>query len=266
MGTAKIWFYPDPNGPVVEIDIDEALSDNQVHQKVDQSVSEGLTGSIDTAQYSSRAVLRLIDERFVDAARARKIYLLRDHLQAGGLCSIAEDSDKAVAGFVATVPVLSGSVGIVSLVGRPWPYNGSATLASGDEVEFLGNQPRALRQLVTVSSFSAGDILVTGEVLSYDFAAQGARWVLVRHRGFWPVLRLPKENRNASVITDDHRISYTLDVELEEAIDAIESFAHEPTVGVTTTSPTTGQGTLEAHNNPFAGGPGLPTNAPWWNP
>ena len=261
MGNAKIWFYPNPPGDVVEIDLGEGLSDLQYREQVDQSVSEGITGKISQVSYSSRAMVRIVDERFTTAALARKLFLLRNHLQAGGLISVAEDADKAVAGFTSAFPPPAQNA-TVQLVARPWPYNGSATLASGDEIELLGSQPRSLRQFAAVDSLAAGDVLSTSENTHYDYEGQGARWLLVRHRGFWPALRLPKESRNEPVITHDHRISYTLDVELEEAIDVIESYAESPTQVSPTTESGTGP-TLEEQNGAFRPS-ALNVNQPWW--
>lgn len=247
MGNAKIWYYPTPGGTVEEIDLGEGLSDLQVETRTDQAVAEGISGMQATSQYSARATVRVIDERFTSASLHRKLYALREHLRRGGLCAIAEDCDKAWAAFAATIPVRTSSSVTIAANAVPWPYDDAPSLASGEEVEILGSQPLGLRCFTTTGSTISGNAAtnVTMAGVTFDFVEAGARWVLLRQRGFWPLLRMPISERNQPMITDDHRISYTLDVVLEEAIDQYEVWAEQPTVTVQTTTVTGTRRTIE---------------------
>jgi hypothetical protein len=235
MGNAKIWYYPSPTGTVEEIDLGEALSDLQVETTVDQAVAEGLSGVQSTSQYSGRARIRVVLENFTSASVHRSLYTLRTHLQRGGLIALTEDSAYAWAAFGTQIPV-RGSTSFPVALG-PWPY-ASPTFTQGHEIELIGSQPGAIRELTTlasgtITSFGAQTLTLTA--LDFDFREAGARWVMARTRQFWPVLRMPAAERNQAMIVDDHRIAYTLDVTLEEAVDQYERWATIPGQVQTTT-------------------------------
>ena len=134
---------------------------------------------------------------------------------------------------------------------HPWPY-ASPTLVSNDEVEVLGSQPLGIREYTTCGSTLSGVLAstVTLGALVFDQKESGSKWCLIRHRGFWPLLRMPIAERNQSVVTDDHRLTYTLDVTLEEAIDQYEVWATQPASTVQTTTVT---GTRRTMENPTPG-------------
>jgi hypothetical protein len=238
MGTAKIWYWPHDVGTVEEIDLGEALSDLQFETRVDQSVAEGITGIQSTQQYSSRAIVRVINERFSSASLARSLLALRDHLRRGGLCMVAEDSALAWAAFSTVVPT-RGAV-TVPTHAAPWPVVTNPTLPSGAEIEVLGSQPTGMREYTTLTGTLTGNnpLTATFAALRFPYRDEGAAWTLLRHRGFWPVLRLPIGERNQPIVTDDHRLTYTLDVSFEEAIDVIAGYASIPGMTVSTTTVT----------------------------
>ena len=246
MGNAKIWYYPDASGTVEEIDLGEPLSDLQVETVVDQAVAEGISGHQSTDQYSGRAQIRLIVERFASASTYRALAALREHLRRGGLCAVAEDSVSAWAAFATTIPV-RGATSLYTFT-APWPFVAAPTVTAA-EVELIGSQPSGLRETLLTSGTFTGNTNQTVTFASgvrFNHSQDGARWLLLRQRGFWPLLRMPIDQRNQSVITDDHRITYTLDVVLEEAIDQYEAWAQTPSDAVQTTTVTGDRRTLEA--------------------
>ena len=236
MGNAKIWYWPDPVGTVEEIDLGEGLSDLQFETQVNQSVSEGITGRQSTMQYGSRAIVRVINDRFTSASLARSLLALRDHLRRGGLCTVAEDSAQAWAAFATVVP----NRGAVTLPTHPapWPVVSAPAIDSGGEIEVLSSQPLGVRELTTLTGAISGNAAntITFAALRFPYRDLAVGWVLLRHRGFWPILRLPIDGRNQPIVVDDHRLNYTLDVTLEEATNEIAAFAATPTRTVNTTT------------------------------
>lgn len=240
MGTSKIWLYPHAYGTVTEIDLGETLSDLQFTPTVDQAISEGMTGIQAITRFSARAAVRVVHERFTSAAVAREMYMVEDHLKAGGVIALAVDNLKAWAGYATTIPTRGDTT--IEVANQVWPYRANATMDTGDEVEILSNQPRVFREFREVTGTITGNSLTLSESLRYAYRDEGAIWVLVRERGFWPALRLPKEGRGAALVTHDHRIAYTFDAQLEEAIDVLDAFAGVPEITADTTEVTGSRG------------------------
>lgn len=269
MGNSKIWLYPDAYGTVEEIDLGATLSDLQFSPSHDQAVSEGLTGLQATTRFSSRALVRLVEERFTSASIARKLYLVEDHLKAGGTIAVAVDSAQAWAGYVDRIPA-RGDTSITVINQAIWPYQTTPTMLSGDEIELISDQPRAYREFLEISTNTTGTTCALSEAVRYNYRDAGARWVLARHRGFWPALRLPKDGRGGSLLTHDHRISYTFDAQLEENIAVLEAFAGVPSITSSTTevsgSRGDSMGTLSAERLGGVGGGGgrdIPPDLGW---
>lgn len=224
--SSKLWFFPDPNGTIEEIDLGETISDLQFNPSPNQSISEGLTGALSTTQFNSRARLRVVHERFTSAALARDFYALETHLKNGGLVAIAVEASQAWAGFAEAIPDRGDTS--LTIAAQSFPYQSSPTILNGDEVEVMGAQPYALREFCSVNGDTSGLTIALSESLRFSLSGIGSRWCFVRHRGFWPLLRLPKDQRDSPLVTHDHRISYTFDAQLEEAIDVLDALASVP--------------------------------------
>jgi len=230
---AKIWYYPDPASTVVEIDLGEDISDLQKNGTVIQSASESIAGAIFTSQTSARSVVRIVNERFTSYALARQLETLENHLRRGGSIAFAEDSDRAVAGYLKLSLPASG-VTAIEIQGKPWPYETAADFATlNNEAVIQSASPRYLRELVTVSAESGDEFTISP--LVYDYSEEP--WVLFRHRGFWPLLRLPIGSRNQKMLTHDHRISWTFDAQLEEHVAGLDIFSGVADEQVITNTP-----------------------------
>ena len=68
-----------------------------------------------------------------------------------------------------------------------------------------------------------GSVYTLSSGLLYTYEDQP--WVLIRHRGFWPLLRLPVGSRNQRMLTHDHRINWTFDAQLEEHVAGLDVFS-----------------------------------------
>lgn len=248
MADSKLWFFPDPDGSIEEIDLNEIISDLQFNPAPNQSITEGMTGALAQTQFSSRAMVRIVNERFTDPAIARQLYALETHLKNGGLVAVAVDSDRTWAGFLETPPA-RGDTSITAL-GFPFPF-GANKLDATDEIEILGPQPYAYREyLATVGAVDNTLTVTLSEAVRFNFEAMAPRWVFARQRGFWPLLRLPAEGRNQPLLTHDHRIAYTFDAQLEEAIDVLDTIGGVPDLGTSTggTGENESQNSIEAYN------------------
>lgn len=266
--TAAFYFFPAPGGPAVEIDLNEDLSDLQFNPSPNQSISEGLGGRQAITSFSNRATVRTVFENFTNPAIVRALYLLEDHLKRGGVVAVATNKSAAWAGYLLEIPGRGDTS--FEIAGQPFQYQGTPpTAPDGDELEFLGSQPLALRERQVINGDTTGSTISIDSGLLLDFASQGASWVLARHRGFWPVLRLPADfPRSTPLLTHDHQLHFTWDAPLEEAIDVLSAMAFIPDSDAVTTTedPEVGQispedlnaqaGVGGVRNEPLNGGGG----------
>ncbi len=223
---AKLYWWPKALGAVQEIDLGECLSDLQRTVMVEQVAIESISGVETVNRFSARSRLRVIQERFTDATLARKLRTLENYMQRGGVVGLAEDSDKAVAGFL-NLPLPDRGATSLQLSGLPFPYNPSAALDIGDPVVLQSPSPEYLYEETAAGvALPAGSTSATVEAIELDYTLQ--RWALFRHRGFWPLLRVPLAARTNTFLTHDHRISWTFDVPLEEVLPAIDKLSESP--------------------------------------
>lgn len=211
MGNATIWFYPSPEVGLVEIDFAEALSDLQVDPIREVEDARAYDGTLYRSVLSGREQVRIVLERFTDEALARKFESLQAHLERGGSISFCNDKAKAWAGFTETA--MAGGT-FIGTGGHAFAsYSASAALAAGDTICIESTNPEGLREFVSVDAVATADTeITTQQTILYNYLLLPA---LVRFRDFWPVLQWPAAQMGRSIVTHDHRISYTLDMTLE---------------------------------------------------
>ena len=214
MGTSKIYWFPTSTeiSGRQEIDFGEILSDLQItpYRVVSDAVSIG--GAFSRVARRSGMRVRIIHERFADDALAEKLYSLQSHLGAGGAISFAVDSDNAYAAFVQPYSSLEAGTTTHTMEPELMSTYGGGDPVSGDvfHVESFGASPR--REEVRVSGFNdTMRILTMQTALKYNHA----RPILFRHRDFFPALFWPESQMSSPILTHDHRISWTLNFELE---------------------------------------------------
>lgn len=212
--TAAIYYYPASTDTLETIDLLSDLSDVRPTPIWDQEVSRSFTGREYTLIFGFRHRIEVILSRFSSEALARDLYSLETHLLGGGLCGVTESQPKAWAGFARSPNQLERGVTKIRTRGNVF-YNRSAALAADDPVVVQAGPPLYEVEHHTVSSVDAtGRVITLSDGLRYDLS--DAAWVLLRHRGFWPVMRIPADARTEPILTHDHRITYTLELVLEE--------------------------------------------------
>ena len=218
MGNPAIYYYPDPEGSLEVLDFGEPLSDLQITQVREVADSYSRGGSFYRTTGASRLQIRIILENFTSAPLVRQFESLSAHLERGGAIGFALDPDKAWGSFnsaVYTTPIR----GIKSLytTGQEWSaWSSSASMATNDVVSISEPPPAGSRELCQLSGpvASGGNtVSFTGEPLRYGYESDV---VLVRSRDFYPAMTMPASSVGVPILETNHRISYTLDLTLEE--------------------------------------------------
>ena len=223
MPTAKLIYYPDSSGTLERIDLGENLSDLQVTPQRTVEDAYTLSGSRYRTGRGGVLRVRIIDDRFTDSDLAYALESLWTHLELGGFCGVVENSGKAWAGYVESPPS-RGDTTLLTGGNIYAPFTSGlavdGAIADDDIVCIQSNPPGIIREYCKVDSVS-GDTITLSDAVRYNYPSGST--VLVRHRDFFPAMRAPAETMNTQIVTHDRRISFTLDLDLEEAPDLIEA-------------------------------------------
>lgn len=143
----------------------------------------------------------------------RRLQNLVSHLKAGGAVGFTTDTTKAVASYQ------TGGFGVgyqyaVHAGNAFSAWESSATLASGDEVVIETEPMIGISEWHKLSAYSSTQFTFSTDKTRYDLANTNA---MIRWHRFWPALRLPSDQLDAPIITDEHGIGWSFEVELEVA-------------------------------------------------
>lgn len=222
MGLPTIYYYPDPLGSLETLTLPENLSDLQVEPIRETSSAVTLSGGMYRRHYASRLGVRIVLENFTDSSFWYKLQSLSAHLERGGSIGFSLDHDKTWAGFLnAAAGADRGDTGRFHTPGDAsfssnndndfYVWSNAATVESGDMICFCNSNPEGFREYLEVDSVSAATGINTKTGLLYTY---NSRPVLLRWRDFFPALKLAEAA--PQIVTSNHRISYTMDLHLEE--------------------------------------------------
>ena len=224
MGSPTIYYYPDPLGTLETLTFPENLSDLQVSPIRETASAVTLGGGIYRRQYGSRLGVKIILENFTDSSFWYKLQSLSAHLERGGSIGFSLDHDKTWAGFLnAAAGADRGDTGRFHTPGDAsyssnnnndfYLWNNSANVAADDMICICNANPEGYREFIEVDSVSAATGINTKTGLLYTYTS---RPVLLRWRDFYPALKLSEKAQNSPIVTSNHRIAYTLDLDMEE--------------------------------------------------
>lgn len=214
MGNAYILYYPENGKTLESIDLGRNLTDLQESPVSDRAAASSVYGSSVVSQYSNLMRVRVTLSRFsgataAGATLARQLFTLQSHMDRGGTVAVAGNISKAYATY--TKSGLTRGTTRIPTTGNVWDFGTSGRdVASGDEVMVQSDNPECRRELRKITLNTPTAMTLT-EGLVYDYT----RWMMVRHRDFYPVLRFPSDERQL-ILTSERRLVYTLDMTLEE--------------------------------------------------
>lgn len=225
--SAKFYFYPDDTGGLTAITLAKPLT--ELHEKrVPQRVTAKRgDGSAAVASWLSDTRVRIVLERGLSAGNVRDLKAMEDHLHRGGAVGFAREHTKAWAAYGSST---YRGYTYISTGGQAFAnWEASGALASGDEIVIESAPPEAGIEMHAISSVSAttGQVNLSSETILRSLSGP----ILVRHRDFYPALRLPDDQLDKPLVTTERRLSWTLDVELEVIPDII-AIGYEQSTGV----------------------------------
>jgi len=215
---ARFYWYPDKAGSLEEVDLGEGLSDLQLNWQRFQTTSEAADGRVYTTDTGGLVSVRIVLERFTSVDTFAALTAMLIHLKRGGYVGFSENHTKAWAIF-ANNPQLRGD-STMRGTGATF-YNASPTLVADDYLVISSNVPHSLFEMNKVSTFAAQFVTLDSGI-KYSHRSTP---VMVRWHGFYPLLRMPADQRDQAGISQDHRQNFTLDLTLEEDPAGIASLA-----------------------------------------
>ena len=215
------------------ITLSEDLSDLQVTPKRDVVETYSVHGGRSVELLRPWVEVRIVLERFTDRALFRKFSAMINHLERGGVVAFGLDSAKAW--MVRTrEPIYQGNATVDGTGNIATAYHADSlstyVLAVDDEIIVESGPPAAKREYHVLTAISGGTGGTTGTtVVTIDpssstptnaFRDDYADGCLIRYSDFWPTLILPGSGVGSAMLSHDHRISYTLDLNLVYVIPA----------------------------------------------
>ncbi|WP_306523543.1 hypothetical protein [Gemmatimonas sp.] len=216
--SAKFYWYPDSDGSLSTLTLAKPLTELHETRASDRITSKRGDGSSAVAVWLTATRVRIVLERGLSAGNVRDLRQLEDHLQRGLPVGFAREHTKAWAGFGSSP---NRGYAYVTTGGAAFTNWETASLVSGDEIAIESGAPWSEIEMHAVSSVSAttGTITLSGETVLHTFGGP----VIVRHRDFYPALRMPDDQLGKPIVSTERRLSWTLDVELEAMPELVQA-------------------------------------------
>ena len=221
-----------------DIVLTEDLSDLQITPIRDVSDAVTMRGNLRRATGRPSIRVRILLERFTDRELFRRFSGLINHLERGGWCSFGLDDSKAY-GALTNTNYYQGTrrFYVEENQYKGFTPNSASTtsLAVGDEIVIESPPPVAAREYFAIHEKAESGTLcrididasgggTTNNIFQEDYPPQA----LVRHSDFYPKLFLPASGIGGGLLTHDHRIAYTLDLQLEYVIPNLQKVLDQP--------------------------------------
>jgi len=213
-------------------DYGEQLSDLQVTPMRDVSDTFAIGGGRSRSMTRAWMNVRILIDRFKHRDLFRRLSTMINHLERGGTVSFSNDKSKC---FLARCMDKTYPWDDDIYVGPNLCKKYSTTEISGlnvgtnDEIVIEQQPPFAKRWhgVITArgtlgadgsATYTVGRITAGGTAVSTDINEEFRAGDHIRYADFWPTLVLPKSQVGAATLTHDHRITYTLDLNLQYVI------------------------------------------------
>ncbi len=210
--TGTIYWYG--GGTALRTLETDTLSDLQVSTITDSAEEYTREGRAVGVYHHSLEVVRLVVERFSDAAQERELRAIERHLHRGGWIGLSADHDRTWCARV-TTPPQAGDTTIHTVGTALSSWSSSAALIAGDEVVIESVPPECHADVLALAT--PGALLpVLDEPVRVDFGEES----LFRWRYCWPTLRLAARDRRPASVLSERGVNYTLDITLEYSVAA----------------------------------------------
>lgn len=218
MGAIFYW-YPGPGAALKTVDIGRPLSNIAEREVRREHTTDSFTGTRSRVVYDAYSQVQVTIELFTDASIIRELEAIENHLKSGGTIALAEESGANFGGYLIAPPARGATT--ITAFSNQWGAWGTATGGAGDVLVLQSPAPEYKREKLAMASRSGLTATFSAPGVRYDYT--DAPWVFVRDARFWPYLRLQAGAMNQQLIFTDRRVSWTIEMALEEVPSRIEA-------------------------------------------
>ncbi len=211
--TAQLYWYPTPESLLRVVDLGLGWRELVEGDPADSVSARSADGQRVLTTFTSMRTLRTLVEYLTSVSVVRECQAIGNHLRRNGVIGLAEEDGATWGGFAKSAPARGDT--IVRIEENLWDAWSTADLDVGDVVVVQGASPRGVWEEAVVSAISANKRKVTLSAgLLFDYSEEP--YVLIRDRRFWPFVRLQDGALNTPILRTDHRITWALELQLEE--------------------------------------------------
>lgn len=208
-----IYWYPEADGLLHVVDLGRSWRDLADADAEDSVVATTADGKRVVTTFTSWRRRRALAEYLDDAAVIRDLQAIGVHLRRNGVIGVAEEAGCAWGGFAREAPEQGGTT--LRIEDNLWEDWSTPDLDVGDAVIVQGASPRGRWEECTIATINAAKRRITlAEPLRFDYRDEP--FVFVRDARFWPWLRLTDAALQTPILRSDHRLTWSLDLALEE--------------------------------------------------
>lgn len=216
--SAKFFFYPQPNGnQLITIDLGEELAEMYSDWEYTSSTGEAMNGKMTTTTQLNREIVTIIRDRMQGGEElAHKLAAMQSHLDRGYSVAFTSDHTKAYCFPLKQSPV--GGDTNLQCFNNPF-YNllGTAINPSINDYVCIETQPpAAIHEVCKISAVDSnfgstvgGEVSVANPVNFTYSSSAFMRWYR-----FYPVLKRLEADRGKSIVTNEHGITWSLELRL----------------------------------------------------
>ena len=223
MANPSFWYYSGGSftSEVTEIQLGGPLSELSWVPIRDRRSGWTLAGSMRSVVNTARLRVTISLGPFNDSGSmqylAHQLESMSAHLERGEPVSFAADRNKAFAAGILT-GMNPGDTTLFHNNNLFDEYGASIALAANDILCIESPNPEHKREYCRIDDplTSSANSLTLADAVRYEYNEMP---VMVRHRDFFPVLYMPEQELGKSIVTWDHRLTFSLDVTLETSPD-----------------------------------------------
>lgn len=214
MTTARIYYYPEEDARLREVDLGRLWSELADGDPADLAIARSGDGARVVTTFGSSRTVRVLMEYLNDYDVVQELQAVANHLRRNGVIAVAEVGTATWGGFAKQPPERGDTV--IKIEENLWALWSLEDIDVGDVVVVRGGGLDGRWEEVTITAINAAKkrIEIT-PALRFDYSQEP--WVLVHDRRFWPYLRASDSQLGAPIISNDHRITWNFEVQLEEA-------------------------------------------------
>lgn len=218
LSDGRVWFYPDDDGTLEEIDIRGCWSSLDELPMVNRRTSRSYAGRRASAILGGNFQVRAVLEMFNNDDVLTGLFAAQNQLYRGRTIALCANASKAWAGYAIQPPQRGDT--ILRIAGQGDTFAGSGTLSVGDFVVIQTVDEDPITELVKVTGVSNNRSFTVSAGVKHTFPRNVP--ILMRHRYYWPALWLDERQNSNELLTTDHGLNYTFDALLTEDLGTLQ--------------------------------------------